>query len=223
MSSRSWPGSSARRASHRIRCKLSEMGRARFRSIMTNSNDACARGRLEPTCGRIIPPRPRSGSKQSRGGDSGQSGFEGSHPAANDRAIREQTLVRHDERWPSSVKPRSSRMGGRAQSAMFHRAIRRKAARSAKLAKSWAQQECNNASSLQFFLVITALLWSLGGVLIKSIDWPPMAIAAGRSIAAIPVLLVCAGRQRFTFSPAQIGGAIAYAATVALCSFLPPG
>ena len=48
-------------------------------------------------------------------------------------------------------------------------------------------------------LVITALLWSLGGVLIKSIDWPPMAIAAGRSIAAIPVLLVCARGQRFTF------------------------
>jgi drug/metabolite transporter (DMT)-like permease len=64
-------------------------------------------------------------------------------------------------------------------------------------------------------LVITALLWSLGGVLIKSIDWPPMAIAAGRSIAAIPVLLACGGRQRFTFSPAQVGGAIAYAATVA--------
>src|SRR5205085_2912874 len=69
-------------------------------------------------------------------------------------------------------------------------------------------------------LVITALLWSLGGVLIKSIDWPPMAIAAGRSIAAIPVLLACAGRQRFTFSPAQVGGAIAYAATVALVVFL---
>src|SRR5437762_13281764 len=56
-----------------------------------------------------------------------------------------------------------------------------------------------------------------------------MAIAAGRSIAAIPVLLACAGpafaglrrgrRQRFTFSPAQIGGAIAYAATVALFVF----
>src|SRR5213075_289241 len=68
-------------------------------------------------------------------------------------------------------------------------------------------------------LVTTALLWSLGGVLIKSIDWPPMAIAAGRSIAAIPVLLVCARGQRFTFSPAQIGGAIAYAATVALFVF----
>lgn len=68
-------------------------------------------------------------------------------------------------------------------------------------------------------LVITALLWSLGGVLIKAIDWPPMAIAAGRSIAAIPVLLVCARGQRFTFSPAQIGGALAYAATVALFVF----
>jgi len=56
-------------------------------------------------------------------------------------------------------------------------------------------------------------------VLIKSIDWPPMAIAAGRSIAAIPVLLACGGRQRFTFSPAQVGGAIAYAATVALFVF----
>lgn len=68
-------------------------------------------------------------------------------------------------------------------------------------------------------LVITALLWSLGGVLIKSIDWPPMAIAAGRSIAAIPVLLVCARGQRFTFSSTQIAGAIAYAATVALFVF----
>src|ERR1044071_6054928 len=68
-------------------------------------------------------------------------------------------------------------------------------------------------------LLLTALCWSLGGVLIKSIDWPPMAIAAGRSIAAIPVLLVCARGQRFTFSPAQIGGAIAYAATVALFVF----
>jgi drug/metabolite transporter (DMT)-like permease len=68
-------------------------------------------------------------------------------------------------------------------------------------------------------LLTTALLWSLGGVLIKSIDWPPMAIAAGRSIVAIPVLLACAGRQRFTFSPAQVGGAIAYAATVALFVF----
>ena len=68
-------------------------------------------------------------------------------------------------------------------------------------------------------LLLTALLWSLGGVLIKSIDLQPMAIAAGRSAIAIPVLLACGGRQRFTFSPAQIGGAIGYAATVALFVF----
>ena len=68
-------------------------------------------------------------------------------------------------------------------------------------------------------LLITALLWSLGGVLIKSIDLPPIAIAAGRSFIAIPILLACPGRQRFTFSPAQIGGAIGYAATVALFVF----
>ena len=68
-------------------------------------------------------------------------------------------------------------------------------------------------------LLLTALLWSLGGVLIKSIDLQPMAIAAGRSAIAIPVLLACGGRQRFSFSPAQIGGAIGYAATVALFVF----
>ena len=68
-------------------------------------------------------------------------------------------------------------------------------------------------------LLLTALCWSLGGVLIKSIDWPPMAIAAGRSAVAIPVMLLCIGRPRFNFSLAQIGGAIAYALTVALFVF----
>ena len=68
-------------------------------------------------------------------------------------------------------------------------------------------------------LLLTALCWSLGGVLIKSIDWPPMAIAAGRSAVAIPVMLLCIGRSRFNFSLAQIGGAIAYALTVALFVF----
>src|SRR5438874_12878718 len=74
-------------------------------------------------------------------------------------------------------------------------------------------------------LVITALLWSLGGVLIKSVDCPPMAIAAGRSIAAIPVLLVSSApavagvrrgrRPRVTSSSARVGGGIACGATAA--------
>lgn len=68
-------------------------------------------------------------------------------------------------------------------------------------------------------LLIAALCWSLGGVLIKSIDLPPMAIAGGRSAIAIPVMLLCMGRPRFTFSSAQIGGAIGYALTVVLFVF----
>jgi drug/metabolite transporter (DMT)-like permease len=68
-------------------------------------------------------------------------------------------------------------------------------------------------------LLLTALLWSLGGVLIKSIDWQPMAIAAGRSAIAVPVMLACIGRPRGKLSLAQIGGAIGYAATVALFVF----
>jgi len=68
-------------------------------------------------------------------------------------------------------------------------------------------------------LLLAALCWSLGGVLIKSIDWPPMAIAGGRSAIAIPIMLLCVGRPKFTFSPAQIGGAIGYALTVVLFVF----
>ncbi|MDQ3622813.1 MAG: DMT family transporter [Verrucomicrobiota bacterium] len=65
-------------------------------------------------------------------------------------------------------------------------------------------------------LLLTALLWSLGGVLIKSVEWNPMAIAGVRSAIAVPLVLLCLGRPRWPFSPAQIGGAIAYAATVIL-------
>ena len=68
-------------------------------------------------------------------------------------------------------------------------------------------------------LLLAALCWSLGGVLIKSIDWPPMAIAGGRSAIAIPVILLCIGRPKFTFSRAQIGGAFGYALTVMLFVF----
>jgi drug/metabolite transporter (DMT)-like permease len=68
-------------------------------------------------------------------------------------------------------------------------------------------------------LLMAALLWSLGGVLIKSIHWHPMAIAGARSAIAIPIMLLCIGRPKFSFSRAQIGGAIGYAATVALFVF----
>ena len=68
-------------------------------------------------------------------------------------------------------------------------------------------------------LLLASLCWSLGGVLIKSIDWPPMAVAGGRSAIAIPLMLAFVGRPKFTFSAAQIGGAVGYALTVVLFVF----
>ena len=65
-------------------------------------------------------------------------------------------------------------------------------------------------------LVATAVLWSLAGVLIKSIDWSAPAIAGGRSVIAAVMLLSVVRPGNFTWSPAQIGGAIAYAVTVTL-------
>jgi len=65
-------------------------------------------------------------------------------------------------------------------------------------------------------LVLTAVLWSLGGLLIKSITWSAPAIAGARSAIAAVVLLSVVRRHRFTWSGAQIGGALAYAVTVTL-------
>lgn len=65
-------------------------------------------------------------------------------------------------------------------------------------------------------LLLTSLLWSLGGVLIKAVDWNPMAIAATRSAIALPVIIACVGWPGWRFTRLQIGGAIAYAGTVIL-------
>ncbi len=66
-------------------------------------------------------------------------------------------------------------------------------------------------------LVVTALLWSLGGVLIKWVEWNPLAIAGARSLIGALVIALLLGRQlRFDGSFDQIGGAVAYASTVVL-------
>jgi drug/metabolite transporter (DMT)-like permease len=65
-------------------------------------------------------------------------------------------------------------------------------------------------------LVLTALLWSLGGLLIKSIRWNPMAVSGMRSLIAAAVIALVCRRMRFTWTFNQIGGAVAYAATVTL-------
>jgi len=65
-------------------------------------------------------------------------------------------------------------------------------------------------------LLAAAILWSLGGVLIKSIDWTPLAIAGSRSLIAIVVVgLVMPGVGR-KISWRILPGALAYAGTVVL-------
>ena len=65
-------------------------------------------------------------------------------------------------------------------------------------------------------MIATALMWSLGGVLIKSVEWNPIAISGARSCIAAIVLLAAVRRPKFTWSFPQVGGAIAYVGTVSL-------
>jgi drug/metabolite transporter (DMT)-like permease len=66
------------------------------------------------------------------------------------------------------------------------------------------------------FLVIAALLWSLGGVLIKSIKLNAMAIAGSRSFTAALLMLMVIRKPSLKFNRFKVGGAIAYVGTVAL-------
>jgi drug/metabolite transporter (DMT)-like permease len=65
-------------------------------------------------------------------------------------------------------------------------------------------------------LVCSAILWSTAGVLIKWIQWHPLAICGARSFIAAGVLWLYLRKPHFTWSFAQVGGALAYAATVLL-------
>lgn len=67
-------------------------------------------------------------------------------------------------------------------------------------------------------LVLAAGCWSLAGLLIKSVNWHPLAVAGGRGIIAALFLVATNRALRFTFSRPQLIGAIGYAAcTVTFC------
>ncbi|MCG3118087.1 MAG: hypothetical protein ALAOOOJD_00221 [bacterium] len=66
------------------------------------------------------------------------------------------------------------------------------------------------------FLIIASVLWSTGGLLIKLVHWNSLAIAGMRSAITAVVLLIYLRRPQFHWSPAQIGGGLAYAGTVIL-------
>jgi len=74
----------------------------------------------------------------------------------------------------------------------------------------------NKTTSAVILLLITAVLWSSGGVLIKFISWNTIAIAGMRSAIASLIMIAVVGTPKLTWSKVQIGGAIAYMATVVL-------
>jgi drug/metabolite transporter (DMT)-like permease len=71
----------------------------------------------------------------------------------------------------------------------------------------------NHARAL-LLLAACALLWSMGGVLIKSVELHPLAIAGIRSAIAAVVLAIAARRLHFTWSRTQIVTAVCFAYTV---------
>lgn len=66
------------------------------------------------------------------------------------------------------------------------------------------------------FLVLTAILWSTSGLLVKLIDWRPMSILAGRSMLAAGVFALYLRDLRFRPSRVQILGALTFLATQVL-------
>lgn len=66
-------------------------------------------------------------------------------------------------------------------------------------------------------LLAGALCWSLAGVLFKHVEWPGLAAAGGRGLIAALFLLAVSWRSlRFTWTPLQLGAAVAYAACTIL-------
>jgi drug/metabolite transporter (DMT)-like permease len=64
-----------------------------------------------------------------------------------------------------------------------------------------------------FYLMCAAILWSTGGVLVKIIDWQPIAILAGRSLFASLVFLIYLRRLPTRFNRWQLLAAVAFILT----------
>lgn len=69
------------------------------------------------------------------------------------------------------------------------------------------------------FLLFAALLWSLGGLLIKSIKWNAIAIAGTRSLIASFLILAVIKKPSLKFDRFKLGCTVSYACTVILFVF----
>ena len=59
-------------------------------------------------------------------------------------------------------------------------------------------------------LILTAALWSIGGLLIKSVQWNAFGIAGARSLIALVVFLPFVRQCRFRFTLPMVLGVLAY-------------
>lgn len=66
------------------------------------------------------------------------------------------------------------------------------------------------------FLVLAALLWSMGGLLIKLVNLNAVAIAGGRSFFAALLMLAIIRKPNMKFNKYKVCGAFSYAGTVIL-------
>ena len=64
------------------------------------------------------------------------------------------------------------------------------------------------------FLVLTGIIWSTGGFMIKLIPWPPLVIAGLRSGIAAIVIYLYDRPQKLSVGKYTLGGAVAYAVMV---------
>ena len=62
-----------------------------------------------------------------------------------------------------------------------------------------------------FLMVLVTLIWSANGLLIKLVDWTPMAISGLRSSFAVVALLPFMGKPRKWFSIGALAGGTAFA------------
>ncbi len=72
----------------------------------------------------------------------------------------------------------------------------------------------NTKVSAIILLAVTATMWSLGGLFIKSINAHPLAIAGTRSAISCIIMLIYAKKPKFNWSFAQIAAGVAYASMV---------
>ncbi len=74
----------------------------------------------------------------------------------------------------------------------------------------------NDRNRSIFYMILVAILWSTGGILIKLVQWNSLAIAGSKSLIAALTMLIYLRSPKLTISKPQLVGALFYAANVIL-------